>query len=70
MIHHIENLYLQRDCVALSEIEAAGESEIDLLCPRPVKGIQSGKRAGTLGIDAKGRVWRASSKFKNFGFSK
>jgi hypothetical protein len=59
LIHHIENLYLQGDCGALSEIEAAGHSEVDLLCPRSVERIQSGKRAGVLGIDAEGGVWRA-----------
>jgi hypothetical protein len=42
MIHHIENLYLQGDCWTLSEIETAGQSEVDLLCPRPVERIQSG----------------------------
>jgi hypothetical protein len=35
--HHIENLYLQDDCWPLSEIETAGQSEVDLLCPRPVE---------------------------------
>lgn len=59
MIHHIENLYLQGDCLTLSEIETVGQSEVDLLCPRPVERIQSGKRAGAVGVDAKSRVWRA-----------
>jgi len=59
MIHHIEDLYLQGDCVALSEFETAGQSEVDLLRPWPVERIQSGKRAGAVGIDAQGRVWRA-----------
>jgi hypothetical protein len=50
MIHHIEHLYLQGDCWTLSEIETAGQSEVDLLCPRPVERIQSGKRAGAVGV--------------------
>jgi hypothetical protein len=49
MIHHIEDLYLQGDCLTLSEIETAGQSEVDLLCPRQARRdylheLQHGKR--------------------------
>jgi hypothetical protein len=69
MIHRMENLHLQGDGVALSEIEAAGHSEVDLLCPRSVERIQSGKRAGLWALMPRaefGVLWSAAVLFTEF----
>src|ERR1700675_2552676 len=58
MIHRVEDLRLQGDCVSIVEVKAAGQSNVDLLCPRPIERIQSGKRTRAAGINTESRVWR------------
>src|ERR1700730_17785539 len=58
VIRDVEDLRLKGNYVALGEVEAAGQSEVDLLRPRSVERIQSGKRARAAGINTESGVWR------------
>ena len=52
MVQKIEGLNLERETLPLGQVETAAHCQVDLLGPRFVIRIQTGKRAGAGAVDA------------------
>src|SRR5271157_1445206 len=59
MIKQVEGLHLQGNPLAFRQRNLSCESQVDLLCPRSIKRIQSHDRARACPVDSQRRVCRA-----------